>query len=192
MAKTKTDKPWPASETEVRATVDLKPCKTNAKVHSKAQVSQIADSIVEWGWTTAILVDESDVVICGHGRLLAAKQLGLAKVPVTVARGWSEAQITAYRIADNKLAENAQWDHDMLATEFARLEELDFDLTLAGFDQHAETERPSSVSPLALPKATKIVWALVGVPIEFMGQLQRMIDEAKMIDGSVVEVCEER
>jgi ParB-like chromosome segregation protein Spo0J len=124
---------WPADRVERRAVASLVPYARNARTHAPAQVDQIAASIREWGWTMPILVDEAGGVIAGHGRILAAKKLGLAEAPVVVARGWSEPQKRAYVLADNKLALNAGWDRAMLATELAELGEIDFDLRLVGF-----------------------------------------------------------
>ena len=86
----------------------------------------------EWGWTQPVLVSEDDTIIAGHGRVLAGIRLGLDEAPVMVARGWSEPKIRAYVIADNRLAENAAWDREMLGTELAELRDV-FDLSLTGF-----------------------------------------------------------
>jgi DNA modification methylase len=96
-------------------------------------VAQIAASINEWGWTIPVLVDEGGQLIAGHGRLLAARKLGLPEVPAMTATGWTEAQKKAYVIADNKLALNAGWDLDALKVELADLGELGFDVGLTGF-----------------------------------------------------------
>jgi len=90
------------------------------------------------------LVDEKGGLIAGHGRVLAAKQLGLDEVPVVVARGWSEAQKRAYAIADNKLTENGGWDDALLAAEMADLKGLDFDITLTGFALDDIEDAPDS------------------------------------------------
>ena len=111
----------------------LIPYARNSRTHSDAQVAQIAASIREWGWTTPVLVDEGGQIIAGHGRIMAARKLGMAEVPVVIASGWSDAQKRAYVIADNKLALNAGWDNDLLALEFGELEGLGFDLELTGF-----------------------------------------------------------
>lgn len=87
----------------------------------------------EWGWTNPVLIDEDSQIIAGHGRVLAAKSLGLATAPVLVARGWSDKQKRAYLIADNKIAINAGWDEDLLAVEFSDLRDFNFDLDLIGF-----------------------------------------------------------
>jgi len=130
-------KDWPAEKIEMRKMNELIPYARNSRTHSDAQVAQIAASIKEWGWTTPILVDEEGTIIAGHGRTLAARKLGLAEVPVMVARGWSEAQKKAYVIADNQLAMNAGWDTELLAVELKELGELGFELDLIGFDDKA-------------------------------------------------------
>lgn len=124
---------WPADKVERRAVASLVPYARNARTHSPEQVDQIAASIREWGWTVPILVDEDGGLIAGHGRVMAAKKLGLPDVPVMVASGWSEGQKRAYVLADNKLALNAGWDNDMLKVELAELADMDFDLDLTGF-----------------------------------------------------------
>jgi ParB-like chromosome segregation protein Spo0J len=123
----------PADKVEQRSIESLIPYARNSRTHSDAQVAQIAASIKEWGWTTPILVDEQGGVIAGHGRLMAARKLGMAEVPVMVAKGWTEAQKRAYVIADNKLALNAGWDAEALRIELAELDAAGFDLELTGF-----------------------------------------------------------
>jgi ParB-like chromosome segregation protein Spo0J len=125
---------WPADAVERRPVSSLIPYARNARTHSDEQVAQIAASIREWGWTVPVLVDETDGIIAGHGRVLAAKRLGLTEIPVMVARGWSEAQRRAYVLADNKLALNAGWDTDLLKVELADLQGDGFDLDLIGFN----------------------------------------------------------
>src|SRR3954469_22554956 len=98
---------WPADKVERWSLDRLIPYARNARTHSDTQVAQIAGSIKEWGWTVPVLVGEDGVIIAGHGRVLAARMLGVHDIPVMIARGWSEAQKRAYVIADNKLALNA-------------------------------------------------------------------------------------
>ena len=112
---------------------DLIPYARNSRTHSDEQVSQIAASIKEFGFTNPILVDGENGVIAGHGRLLAAKKLGMDTVPVIELKNLTEAQRRAYIIADNKLALNAGWNDEMLRVEFADLSDAGFDLTLIGF-----------------------------------------------------------
>ena len=118
-----------------RARVDeLIPYARNARTHSDAQVAQIAASIREFGFTNPILVDGERGVIAGHGRLLAARKLGLAKVPTIELSHLSPAQRRAYVLADNKLALIAGWDEDLLRIELTDLQLEGFDLGLTGFD----------------------------------------------------------
>jgi ParB-like chromosome segregation protein Spo0J len=96
-------------------------------------VAQIAASIREFGFTNPVLVDEEGTLIAGHGRVLGAQQLGITDVPTMVARGWTQAQIQAYRLADNQLALNAGWDPELLRLELGELKLGGFDLSLTGF-----------------------------------------------------------
>jgi len=127
------ERPWPADKTERWPIGRLVPYARNARTHTDDQIDQIAASIVEWGWTTPILVAGDGVIIAGHGRVLAAQKLGITEVPAMVAAGWSEAQKKAYTIADNQLALNAGWDKDLLKIEVDDLKRLDFDIDLLGF-----------------------------------------------------------
>lgn len=97
-------------------------------------VAKTAASLREFGWRQPIVVDEALTVIAGHTRLLAARSLGMATVPVHVAKGLTKAQVRAYRIADNRTGQEAEWDNDLLALEFADLADEGFDATLTGFD----------------------------------------------------------
>lgn len=106
----------------------------NSRTHSDAQVAQIAASIKEFGWTNPILVDGTNGIIAGHGRLLAARKLGNAEVPVIELAHMTESQKKAYVIADNQLAMNAGWDTSMLTLELADLKEAGFSLDILGFD----------------------------------------------------------
>lgn len=124
----------PADAVERRKVSDLIPYARNSRTHSDAQVAQLAASIREWGWTTPVLIDQAGMIIAGHGRVLAARKLGLEDVPVVVADGWTDAQKRAYVIADNKLALNAGWDSDLLRIELGELQTLDIDMDLIGFN----------------------------------------------------------
>lgn len=113
---------------------ELIPYVNNARTHSKEQVNQICASINEYGFTNPILIDEKGMIIAGHGRLMASKQLEMEEVPCIELKGLTEAQKKAYIIADNKMALNAGWDEELLKLELENLKELDFDLDLTGFD----------------------------------------------------------
>jgi ParB-like nuclease domain len=117
------------------------------------QVDQIAASIREWGWTVVVLVDEQGGLIAGHGRVMAAKLLGLTDIPVMVAAGWTEAQKRAYVIADNKLTLNGGWDGELLRVELGAARVFVADVgdkefpkavglgALAGGDQRCQADR---------------------------------------------------
>ena len=112
----------------------LIPYAANSRTHSDAQIAQIAASIKEFGWTNPILVDGDDTIIAGHGRLLAARKLGMDKVPTIVIDHLSKAQQRALVIADNQLALNAGWDIGLLKAELEDLKLDEFNIDLLGFD----------------------------------------------------------
>jgi site-specific DNA-methyltransferase (adenine-specific) len=112
---------------------DLIPYARNSRTHSDEQVTQIAASIKEFGFLNPVIIDGEKGIIAGHGRVMAAKKLGMTELPAVEASHLTDAQRRAYIIADNKLALNAGWDDEMLRVEFAELEGLDFDLELTGF-----------------------------------------------------------
>lgn len=112
----------------------LIPYARNARTHSPEQVAQIAASMREFGFTNPVLIDADGGLIAGHGRVMAARQLGLGSVPCIRLGHLSDAQKRAYVIADNKLALNAGWDESMLALELKDLQAMDYDLALTGFD----------------------------------------------------------
>jgi hypothetical protein len=117
-----------------KLTEDLFPYAMNSRTHSDEQVGQIAASIMEFGFTNPILVDEQNSIIAGHGRLLAAQRLKLTEVPTIELAGLTEAQRKAYVIADNKITENGGWDVNLLESEIERLKELDFNIDLLALD----------------------------------------------------------
>lgn len=132
----------PASAVETRPIESLIPYARNARTHSPEQVAQIAASIREWGWTAPVLIDRDGGIIAGHGRVMAARQLGMTDVPILVADGWSETKKRAYILADNKLALNAGWDAQLLSLELADLQELGADFELMGFDDSEYRKQP--------------------------------------------------
>jgi DNA modification methylase len=117
-----------------RAVADLKPYARNARTHSRKQVKQIAAAIKEFGFTNPVLIDESDQIIAGHGRVAAAKLLGLAEVPTLQLSHLSPTQKRAYIVADNRLAEKAGWDKEILAVELQGLLDDGFEVILTGFE----------------------------------------------------------
>jgi len=132
---------WPLSR--------LKPYERNARTHSIEQVAQIAASIVEFGFTNPLLVDSSDGIIAGHGRLQAAQELGLSTVPVVVLDHLSDRQRRAYILADNQLALNAGWDLELLRTELQDLVADDFDLSVIGFSDEELSDLLPEIEELA-------------------------------------------
>lgn len=130
-----TPQAWPAAQVEMWQVADLVPYAKNARQHPAEQIDQIAASMERFGFTIPMLVAEDGTIIAGHGRLMAAAQLGLSEVPVMVARGWSEEDRRLYTLADNRLAEIAEWDPEILRIEIGELRE-DFgieDMSLIGF-----------------------------------------------------------
>lgn len=121
---------------EYRPIADLKPRASNPRTHSAKQIGQVAGSIRRFGFTNPVLIDEADGIIAGHGRVLAAERLGMTEVPTVRLAHMSEAQVRAYVIADNRLAENAGWDRELLGIEFQYLSslDLDFELSITGFE----------------------------------------------------------
>jgi len=114
---------------------ELIPYARNARTHSDAQVAQVAASIKEFGWTNPVLIDGEKGIIAGHGRVLAARKLGMSEVPCIELSHLTKSQKRAYILADNKLAENAGWDMELLKIELGELGGDGFDLSLTGFDE---------------------------------------------------------
>lgn len=123
---------------ENREVSKLIPYVNNSRIHGNHQVKQIASSIKEFGFTSPLLIDSLNNVIAGHGRLLACDLLGIKEVPCVLVAGLTEAQKKALVIADNKIAENSDWDIDKLNIELETLKELDFDFSELGFDFDVE------------------------------------------------------
>lgn len=122
-----------ADKAQMVALSKLDEFENNSRVHTETQVAQIAASMQQWGFTLPILADESMVIIAGHARARAARKLGMSKVPVVIAEGWTDEQKRAYVIADNQLAMNSEWNEQLLASEIAGLNSMEFDLGLLGF-----------------------------------------------------------
>ena len=123
---------------------ELKPYKNNARKHSKDQLKKIAASIKEFGFVNPVLVDGKNTIIAGHGRVEAAKTLGIEAVPCVLVEHLSESQKRAYIIADNRLAELSEWDMELLNLELNELKQLDFKLDLTGFDAIPKLEGPDA------------------------------------------------
>lgn len=127
----------PTPHIESLALAGLIPYARNSRTHSEEQVAQIAASIREFGFTNPVLIRDDLTIIAGHGRVMAARKLGLESVPCIRLSHLTETQVRAYVIADNKLALNAGWDKDLLGLELSDLREADYNLDLLGFDAAA-------------------------------------------------------
>ena len=122
------------SQIEMRDPKSLRSYVGNARTHSPKQLRQIADSIRRFGFVNPILIDAEGDIIAGHGRLAAAELLGLAEVPVLLITHLSPVEKRAYILADNRLAEKAGWDKEILAIELQALVDFDFEVELTGFE----------------------------------------------------------
>jgi len=198
--KSPAKKGWPADKVERRPIDALIPYARNARTHSDEQVAQIAASMREWGWTNPVLVDEDGGVIAGHGRILAARQLGIDEVPCMVADGWTEAQKRAYVIADNKLALNADWDDELLRLEIHALDESDFDIVNLGFDGEElsalEFDSDAALDDMPeMPDGDRDLDSLgtitVRLPVHECEEVKCWLEGIKKGDpsGAVLEVC---
>ena len=182
----------------------LKPDPRNARTHPKRQVEQLIQSIREFGFTNPVLIDESNVLIAGHGRLRAAKQLGLAEVPTITLEGLSEAQKKALRLADNKIALNAGWDLEILILELEEIGTLDvcFDLSLTGFSSgeidvalKAANDPADEIIPLVpVEPRTQLgdIWILGEHRLgcgdgRDLGFLRRVVGEGREIDAAFLD-----
>ena len=179
-----------------RKVTDLKPAVRNARTHSKAQIKQIADSIEQFGFTNPVLMDAADRIIAGHGRVEAAMLLGLKTVPTLRLDHLSDEQVRAYVIADNKLAENAGWDEELLALELQYLDglDLDFDLTITGFEMaeidamlvlDPDTEEEVVPEPSEGPAVTQAgdLW-MIGKHRLYCGDATKPASYDALFDGS--------
>lgn len=152
-AKRKNKQPDKASDKmriEFMPVAGLLPYVANARTHSPEQVKQIVDSILEFGFTNPVLIDANNELVAGHGRVMAAKELGHDLVPCIRLGHLTELQIRAYRLADNKIALNSGWDMTKLAAEVDALQKLDVDLMVAGFN---EDEIAKMIAGLVPPMA---------------------------------------
>ena len=191
-------------EVAYKAPAELVPDPRNARTHSKRQIAQIVQSIRAFGFTNPILADPEGNLIAGHGRLRAAKEMGLKTVPVITLDGLTEPQKKALRLADNKIALNAGWDTEILKLELAELSlpEIDFDLSLTGFSSGeidvvlSEAEDPDDEVIPAVPESPRVqpgdIWQLGehrvacgdGRDVAF---LQRLVGDGEPIDCAFLD-----
>lgn len=191
-------------EVEHRVPSTLKPYARNARRHSKKQIKQIADSIQRFGFTNPVLVSDEGQIIAGHGRVEAAKLLGLESVPTLRLSHLSETERRAYVLADNKLALNAGWDTEILAIELQALIDLDFDVTLTGFslaevdltldlardsDPDAPPGPEDQVPPFATAAVSQMgdIWEL-GRHRLICGDARNPEDYARLMRGDVADL----
>ena len=187
---------------EQRLIEALIPYINNSRKHSDEQVAQIAASIKEFGWTNPILVDGTNGLIAGHGRLLAARKLGMNKVPVIELAHLSETQKKALIIADNKLALNSDWDTDLLMLELQELNNDDYDLSVLGFDKD---ELDALLNPIEPTTGLTDEDAVPDVPDEpktklgdiyILGNHRLMCGDStsidaveKLVNGTTIDLC---
>jgi len=146
-------KPYQVEETSLSA---LTRYAFNPRTHTDSQIDLIAESIKRFGWTVPILVDENNRIVAGHGRALAASRLGLEKVPCIRLSGLSEAEIRAYTIADNRLAQLSAWDDDVLSSELDAILEADPSFkTVVGFTEQEIADMIGSPAEVPEPKEEK-------------------------------------
>jgi DNA modification methylase len=183
----------------------LRPYSGNARTHSKRQVTQIVDSIRRFGFTNPVLISDDGEIIAGHGRVLAARQLGMATVPIVRLSHLSAEERRAYVLADNKLALNAGWDTEILAIELQALIDFDFDVSLTGFslaEIDFTLDQAREASPLAGDDAAdRVVEPSSGPQVTRMGDLwflgrHRLLcgdarsaeDVGRLVDGAKVDL----
>ncbi|RAI42519.1 site-specific DNA-methyltransferase [Rhodoplanes roseus] len=187
----------------MRRTSSLRPYTGNARRHSKKQVRQIADSIKRFGFTNPVLISDDGEIIAGHGRVMAAAQLGLGEVPTLKLSHLSAAERRAYVLADNKLALNAGWDTEVLAIELQALIDLDFDLTVTGFslaevdlalDQARESAPDAAEAPDVVPEPPEVpatrhgdLW-LLGRHRLLCGDAREAADHARLLGDERVDL----
>ena len=151
-----------ANKIEWQSVEKLIPYAKNARTHSDEQVAQIAGSIKEFGFNNPVLVDKDNSIIAGHGRVMAARKLGMDKVPVVILNHLTESQRKAYILADNRIALNSGWDSSMLSVELQDLKD-DIDLSLLGFDPD---ELDSLLNPVEETEGLTDEDAVPEVPVE--------------------------
>ena len=179
----------------VVAVSELIPYVNNAKVHTEEQVTKIASSIREFGFLNPVLIDKDKNIIAGHGRVMAAKKLGLETVPVLFIEGLTDAQRKAYILADNRLGELAGWDQELVNAELAALLEQDFDIDLTGFEvpedyfeEEKELEEDEAPEPPEEPKTKQgDVWQL-GRHRLICGDSRDVATVERLFDGGRAEL----
>ena len=185
-----------ANKIELLETARLAPYAKNSRTHSAEQIAQIAASIREFGFTNPVLIDAQGGIVAGHGRVLAAQSIGVGSVPCLRVDWLTETQKRAYVIADNKLALNAGWDEEILAEELRELRNMDYDLSMTGFDgdelaallfEPTEAQNDADAVPEARAQVVSKagdVW-LIGKHRIICGSSTDADAVAKLLDGEV-------
>lgn len=193
---------WPAEKISLRPISVLKVNPHNARKHSQEEIESIAALMLDRGWTTAILVDENDLIIAGHKRVSAAQLLvkrgheRFELVPVMSAKGWSEAEKRAYLIADNQHALRASWDDEKLSMELGDLAAMDFDLSLTGFGDDDlnrligdREEAGPAIRRIPTDEVSDRFWIVVRGPLRSQAKaLQALRKVMAEIDGVEVDM----
>lgn len=179
-------------EVQEVAVAVLKPYERNAKIHSGEQVQKIADSIKEFGFLSPCLIDREKNIIAGHGRVEAAKLLGLETVPCVFIEGLSDEQRRAYILADNKLTEMGEWDMDLVMSELSDLDAAGFDIEVTGFELELEepeiTEDDFEPIPPEEPKAKLGQIYQLGNHRLMCGDSTSLVDVAKLMRDEKAEM----
>lgn len=184
------DAAWPVKQLEDVPAKDLTFSDDNPKTHSDAQIDQIVASIEEFGWTIPVVIDEANVIIAGHGRVMAARRMGMTIIPCARASGWSDAQKRAYLIADNKLTENGSWDMGALGRQFEALSKADYSLEVTGFADvdigGIVADNPILKSRTETLRPIRMQHVLISYPVDAdPGFLDEAVRKARELGGSV-------
>jgi hypothetical protein len=158
---------------------DLIPYARNARVHSLKQINQIAGSIKEFGFINPVLVDKENVIIAGHGRVLAAEVLKLKTIPIVRVEHLTDNQKRAYILADNRLAETSTWDDEMLKLELEELKTADFNIDIVGFEDFKFTNDFTPDLPSDEPKENSEQKFVVVVTCENYDEQQLLFNELR-------------
>jgi ParB-like chromosome segregation protein Spo0J len=177
------------------STASLIPYARNSRTHSEQQVSQIAGSIQEFGFCNPVLIDATNGIIAGHGRVLAAQLLKRETVPCLRLSHLTDAQKRAYVLADNRIALSSGWDEEMLANELSDLHADEFDVGLLGFDESEilralgmQEEPDGELKQLKIQEPPKMTWVLIGIPTIEFGNINETVEQIAKLPTTIVEV----
>lgn len=173
-----------AREILQKNTSDLIPYERNPRVNDKA-VDYLANSIQEFGFQNPIIIDDHNVIICGHTRLKAAIKLGIKTVPCLVASNLTKSQIKAFRIADNKISEISEWDDSLLASELLGLS--DIDMTKFGMEPMESFKEPASLKKIPINSPPRRVIIVAGFDVSRIKDAQKVIDFAESLSPEFLD-----